>query len=494
MYNPNHVRDRQTQHNLFSFRNPTLWVLLPLVLYAIIRIPPLLSPDLVNVDPLLRHPTHHFNIVSATALVSLVLSVIVGFIGMRQRNLQVIYVSLAFISLAAFFSVHGLATPGFILEQNSVVSVAAQLSAFTMVFWLLISALPTDHPVSAWLAKRSWLLVPLYTPFIVLLGLLALSNPVVAEWIPVSSEPLKYVIGAITLVMAIMAGRRYWESYRYSHFPFQLAIAYTCGWMAVVQIIITTGQTFYASWWIYHFLLLVAVITVLAGLYVQYRRGDSLVRSILGLFSHDPAERLAAGISPSVRALILATEQRDPYTAGHSYRVAQGALDLGSALKLPPEDLRVLAQGGLVHDVGKMEVPDKILNKPGPLTPEERKEIERHTVAGYELCARLGFMPPELAVIRSHHERIDGKGYPDGIGVEELPLSVRILSVIDVWDALTSARAYRPAWSDEDALQYLRDNRGSQLDPQLVDAWVTLVQSRNGAKRPSGPQGISTNE
>lgn len=449
------------------------------MLYALVRIPPLLSPDLVGVDPLMRHPAHHFSIVSSTALISLLLSVIVGIIGGRQRNLQVIYVSLAFISLAAFFSVHGLATPGFILEANSVVSVASQMSVLTMSFWLLISSLPTDHPVSAWLSSHAGLLLPLYTPVILILSVLALANPTVADWIPVSSEPVKYVVGALTLMMAGLAARRYWESYRYSRFPFQLAIAYTAGWIVVVQIIMTTGQTFYASWWIYHFLLLFAVITVLAGLYVQYRRGDSLVRSILGLFSHDPSERLAAGISPSVRELIMATEARDPYTAGHSYRVAQGALDLGTALKLPPEELRVLAQGGLVHDVGKMEVPDEILNKPGPLTPDERKQIENHTVAGYELCARLGFMPPELAVIRSHHERVDGRGYPDGMSHQSLPISVRILSVIDVWDALTSARSYRPAWADADAIAYLQENRGSQFDPVLVDTWIDLVSKRS---------------
>jgi putative nucleotidyltransferase with HDIG domain len=196
------------------------------------------------------------------------------------------------------------------------------------------------------------------------------------------------------------------------------------------------------------------------------------------LFSHDASERLAAGISPSVRELINATEARDPYTAGHSYRVAQGAFDLGSALKLSPEDLRVLASGGLVHDVGKMDVPDSVLNKPGPLNEEERKQIEQHTVAGYELCARLGFMAQELAVIRSHHERLDGKGYPDGMADAEIPRLVRILSVIDVWDALTSARAYRGAWSDEDALEYLKEKRGTQFDPVLVDAWVTLVTNR----------------
>jgi HD-GYP domain-containing protein (c-di-GMP phosphodiesterase class II) len=145
-------------------------------------------------------------------------------------------------------------------------------------------------------------------------------------------------------------------------------------------------------------------------------------------------------------------------------------------LNLQPEELRVLVQGGVVHDIGKLEVPDEILNKPGPLSERERKAIEAHTVAGYEMCARLGFMGEELGVIRSHHERLDGLGYPDGLKGEQIPLPARIMAVSDVWDALTSARAYRPAWSREEALEYMMQNRGTQFEPRLVNLWAELMR------------------
>lgn len=470
---------RQPSRSVLSFGNPILWVLIPLALYAALRIAPLLSPELATLDPLWQFPANHFVIVSTTALIALIVSIIVGVIGLRQRNVQVVFVSMAFISLAGFFSMHGLATPGFILDQNAVVGVAAQLSVFTMSFWLLVSSLPTTNRFSATISRNpTWALLT-YTPFIIILGILAFSNPGLAALIPVSSAPLKFVVGTFTLIMSTVAGYRYWQSYRYSGFPFQLAIAYSGGWIAVCQVIITTGVTFYVSWWIYHFLLLFSVLATVLGLLVQYQRGDSIVRSIVGLFSDDPNERLAAGISPSVRRLIMQSEARDPYTAGHMYRVAQTAFDLGRSLKLSPEELRVLAQGGIIHDVGKMQVPNEILNKPGPLTKDERKAIEYHAVAGYEMCARMGFMAPELAVIRSHHERLDGKGYPDGLSIQQIPLLVRILSVADVYDALTSARAYRPAWSEADALGYLQENRGTQFDPELVDAWVKMKSGQN---------------
>lgn len=460
--------------SLFSFTNPTLGVLIPLAAYLYLR---LVNPA---VDVLLALPTHHFRIVSTTSILSLITAVIIGIVGLRQRNLQVVYIALAFISLAAIFSVHGLATPGFILDQNAVVGVASQLSVLTMSFWLLIASLPSDHPVSAWLGNRATALLWLYVPFIVIAGIVALSRPTIVAFIPVNQAPLRYIAGGITFIIAVITGLRYWRSYRYSNFPFQLAVAYTGGWIAVSQIIISTGTTFYLSWWIYHVLLLLCVIVSVIGLVVQYRRGDSLVRSVQGLFASDPAEQLQAGISPAVRNLIAETEKRDPYTAGHQYRVALGAFKLGQALNLSPEELRVLAQGGVVHDIGKLEVPNEILNKPGPLNAEERKAIEQHTVAGYEICAQLGFMSGELNVIRWHHERMDGMGYPDKLSGTDIPLLARVMAVSDVYDALTSARAYRAAWPEEEAVAYMLQNRGTQFEPRLVNIWVELVRANNG--------------
>lgn len=472
MYNPLRIMGslRRAVQGLFTFENPTLGILVPLAAYIYLRF---VNP---GADLRLAYPAHHFHIVSATSIIALILAIVVGIAGLRLRNLQVLYVALAFISLAAIFSVHGLATPGFILDQNALVSVASELAVMTMSFWLLISSLPSSHPFSAWLGRRATILLVLYVPVIILLGAWALSNPMIVSWIPVNQAPLVYLATVFTLSFAGLAFYRFWRSYRYTKFPFQLAAAYTSGWIALSQFIITTGSTFNLSWWIYHGLLLFCVIVCIWGLLLQYRRGESLVLSLQGLFAPSAEDQLEAGISEAVRNLVLATERRDPYTAGHQHRVALGALKLGRLLNLQPEELRVLVQGGVVHDIGKLEVPDEILNKPGPLSERERKAIEAHTVAGYEMCARLGFMGEELGVIRSHHERLDGLGYPDGLKGEQIPLPARIMAVSDVWDALTSARAYRPAWSREEALEYMMQNRGTQFEPRLVNLWAELMR------------------
>lgn len=456
--------------SIFSLTNPLLSVLLPLVVYLFLKLNP-------QYDPIWAMPRGHFEVVSAISLVALILAVAIGVSGIRKRNLQVVYTSLAFTSLAGLFTVHGLATPGFLVGDNSLVSVAAELSVFTMSFWLLLSALPTDNPLVARLGKQPAILLALWTALIVAFGVLSLQHIEMADLIPVSQAPLRYFVAGATILMAAIAGYRFWQNYRYSHFPFQITMSYAAGWVAVSQVIIATGQTFQMSWWIYHGLLLLVVGLPVTGLVVQYRRGDSIPLAILGLFSQDPAERLEAAITPSVRALVVATEARDPYTAGHSYRVALGSVSLGSALNLSPEDLRVLAHASIVHDIGKLNVPDHVLNKPGPLTPEERKLIQAHPVRGYELCSRLGFMKAELSIVRSHHERLDGSGYPDGLKGEQLSPLVRILGIVDVYDALTSERSYRPAWGQAAAIKYLRENRGSLFDPHFTDTWIALVKA-----------------
>jgi HD-GYP domain-containing protein (c-di-GMP phosphodiesterase class II) len=456
--------------SIISFIKPLFSILLPLALYIYLKLNP-------EYDRALVVPQGHFEVVSATALAALALAIAIGIAGIRKRNLQVIYTSLAFTSLAGLFSVHGLATPGFLVEANTLVGIAAQLSVLTMSFWLLLSALPTDNALTAWLGRRPAIILSLWTLIIVIFGVFSLQNIEMAEMIPVNQAPLRYLVAAVTILMALVASFRYWQSYRYSRFPFQITMAYAAGWIAVSQIIITTGQTFQLSWWIYHILLVLAVGLPVAGLIVQYRRGDSIPLAILGLFTQDPAERLEAAITPSVRALVAATEARDTYTAGHSHRVALGAVSLGGALNLSPQELRVLAQGSIIHDVGKLNVPDQILNKPGPLTPEERQQIETHPVTGYDLCTRLGFMGPELSIVRSHHERLDGSGYPDGLKGKQLSTLVRILGIVDVYDALTSDRSYRPPWSQAAAIKFLRENSPGLFDQRLVEIWITLVES-----------------
>lgn len=441
---------------------------IPLALYIGLRLNP-------HLDHKMAMPTGHFQVVSAGAILAAIVALLVGISGYRLRNIQVSLLAMAFTSLAVIFSLHGLATPGFLLPQTELPKVAAQLSILITAFWLWLSGQPGDHRLVARLSRWQPWLVPSWAAILTAMVVLLMAAPQLVELLPIHLSPTKYAAMAVTLALNVLAARHYWLAYQYSRFPLQAALLHSIAWLAAAQIIITTGELWHLSWWLYHFILIGAMALMLLGLIRQYATGASLGAAVRSLFTSDPVERIEAGIAPAIRALVVATERHDPYTAGHSYRVALYALQLGQAMKLPPETLRALAQGAIVHDIGKLEVPHDILNKPGRLTAEERAVIERHPASGHSMGKLLGLMQDELDVVRYHHERMDGAGYPDGLHGEEIPLLARILAVADVYDALTSHRSYRPAWSHERAMRVIQEGAGSQFDPACVEAWSRLM-------------------
>ncbi|MEK8129160.1 HD-GYP domain-containing protein [Paenibacillus filicis] len=450
-----------------SLTGPLAGILLPYGVYECFRRLPELDASFVM-------PRGHFYIVSAVSFLALIAAILVGIAGNRLRNIKVSFLALSFISMAEIFIVHGLATPGFIMHAEHLPGVAAQVSVLLTSLWLCLSTLSSDHPLIGFLSRYQRLLVPVWTTALAGLGLAGLMLPRLADLIPMENQGVKGLMGLLTIALNSYVIYRYYHAYRYSRFPLQIAIVYSSGWLIVSQYIMITGAQWRVSWWIYHFLLLASMLVMLVGLLSQYSTNRSLGRTVRALFTTDPMERITGSLSPSVRSLMAATEQKDTYTAGHNFRVTVYALRLAEELRLPPEELRALAQGTIVHDVGKIHVPDEILNKPGRLDPDERLVIERHPVSGYDMCRGLGFMKEELGIIRWHHERWDGTGYPDRLKGQQIPQMARIVAVADVYDALTSRRAYRQAMSHQEAMAFLLAQRGVHFDPVCVDAWEQL--------------------
>jgi len=185
----------------------------------------------------------------------------------------------------------------------------------------------------------------------------------------------------------------------------------------------------------------------------------------------------------TVHALVLAEEARDPYTRGHTERVTKYAVAVGRALRLDEAELETLRYAGEVHDIGKIGIPDFILGKPGRLTPTERAMIELHPVKGAEMLEPLEFLKPALPIVRHHHERYDGTGYPDGLEREKIPFMARILACADSFDAMTSDRPYRNRkLTLDEALAEIRNNSGSQFDPQISRFFIKLIRSQDKAR------------
>ena len=177
-----------------------------------------------------------------------------------------------------------------------------------------------------------------------------------------------------------------------------------------------------------------------------------------------------------ILSLALTVEARDAYTVGHCQRLARYATSLGEALGLPPDELAALHRGAYLHDVGKIAVPDAILQKPAKLTAEEYEIIKQHTVIGERLCGNLRSLALVRPIVRSHHERYDGSGYPDGLLGDEIPLLAEIVAVVDTFDAVTTTRPYRAARPVEAALAELRrDAAAGRRRREIVERFVELV-------------------
>lgn len=171
-----------------------------------------------------------------------------------------------------------------------------------------------------------------------------------------------------------------------------------------------------------------------------------------------------------------ALEMRERETAGHSRRVVELALALAQSVGMDETELVNIRRGAMLHDIGKMGVPDSILLKAGPLTSEEWMVMRQHPLLAYNALSRVAFLRPALDIPYCHHEHWDGTGYPRGLQGKEIPLAARLFAVIDVWDALNSERPYRAAWPPEKVLAYLTDEAGKQFDPQMVDAFLKVLE------------------
>jgi PAS domain S-box-containing protein/putative nucleotidyltransferase with HDIG domain len=183
---------------------------------------------------------------------------------------------------------------------------------------------------------------------------------------------------------------------------------------------------------------------------------------------------LALAYDATIEGWVRALDMRDRETEGHTHRVTEATLELARQLGMGDQELVHARRGALLHDIGKMAIPDVILHKPGPLSEEERKVMEQHTVYAHEWLSPIRFLRPALDIPYCHHERMDGSGYPRGLRGNEIPLAARIFAVVDVWDALRSERVYRSAWPEERVFEYLQSLSGTLLDAPVVSTFLQL--------------------
>lgn len=449
---------------------------IPLVIFAVLR----LNPEW---DRSWGTSSFHFYVVSAATLLSAGACLVLIISARTMRETRVMFLALAFFALAVLFSVHGLLTPGFIFDEAY-----SSLGRSPWMATLAAGVFATLSVVSV--PRLSNVHGRFRTPEVIfgvsaalICGYFVISmfSPDWLKGFPTEDEWFQNTLSVASISLLSFAAWRYYQSYQFARLPGQLAVAVGLVFLAEAQISLDFGIFWQYSWWLYHGLFLVAFCTVLLGWTWEVVRAGSGSAIADGLAMRDALTQLNRGRPNDLVALADKIEHHDLETFKHTDRVAAFAYAIGREIGFSAARQRELVLAAQMHDVGKIGLPHHILTKPGPLTEDEWTYIRQHPGKGFDILSRMRNMEGIAVVIRHHHERYDGTGYPDGSAGEQIPLDARIISVADTFDALTSERPYRAAMTIEQACNELRNVAGSQLDPELVAVVVRLIE--NGTLR-----------
>ena len=442
----------------------------------------ILPPALIHfVSPqqvMLSSKTHFWS-VTLSALVATAAGVALSYGGWRRGDARAVLVGTAFTVMASLLVVHGLASPGFIVEMNGVVSLTGAATLPVGGVILAISAWSGANRPRA-VRPLLWLQVALMFG-VVALGVAAMWLPSLVPSVPEPASPTAIAILVLGLAFYGLLALRALHTVLLTRRRADLAVFVGLVWLAGALVPALMLSYMDLAWWLGHGLEVAGVLLVGAPVAADLFRASSS-RPLAGdLRGAELVSAEEAFLGSQVGGLVRLLAEKDQYTEGHTRRVALLAVAVGEELGLPAARLRELATGGLLHDIGKLSVPDAVLKKPAALDDDEYALVQRHTMWGDSLLGRLGFSPRVRELVRDHHERLDGSGYPHG--ATALSLETCVLAVCDVYDALCSERVYRPAWTHERALELLRDEAGSAFDTRCVEA-LERVLARAGQIAP----------
>jgi hypothetical protein len=417
----------------------------------------------------------HFSGVAVGAGLATLCAVVLTVVGARQRDGYAVLVGSAFSVMAALLLLHGLATPGVIVEGYGV---SAFTGGATLPIGGAILALGALSALRRPAAVRPLLwLLGAGVVFILALGVAAMAEPGLVPAVPEPRSTAAWIVLAVGLAFYAILCWRAVRTYRLTRRGADLLVAVGIVWLAAALPAALLLSFRDLGWWLGHAFEIVGIATVGFTVAHDLRRGAARSRPLLGdLGGADLVVEAEDFLGSHIRALLAELVEKDPYTEEHTRRVALRAAQVGDELGLSPGRLRDLAIGGLLHDIGKLAVPDAILKKPGPLTDAEYHVVMQHVYTGDALLKELGgFSPTVHRLVRGHHERFDGSGYPRAVAGDPIPLDVAILAVCDVYDALISERVYRKAWSHERALEHLRAGAGKLFEANCVEALADVL-------------------
>lgn len=420
----------------------------------------------------------HLLAVSAIALCALVAATAALVTALRSGQPNATWLGVGCVSVGLCMLGHGLTTPGVLdTPRNVWVGRLPFIGMCVFAVCLFGAGRSSTWRLNRFIGRHPLLSIVVPTGAITALVVAVSINPLALgggrpyPW----EENMFDVVATLAIVLMLFVIRTHWMRWHLGYDVVQFAIVLAAASAIAALVAFEHGKFGQVSWWDYHGFLIAgfggAVFAVFRG-----RSDERTLTDILGAaFVDDPFHQIVSGYPEALRSLVRAVEIKDAYTHGHSQRTARLSVELGLSMGLSSDRLRVIARGAYLHDVGKIGIPDAILNKPGKLTNDEWAIIHSHPRLGYELASTAPSLKEALPVILHHHERVDGCGYPNGLVGDNIPLEARVVAVADVWDALTSDRAYRRGWAPEMALAHILDGAGTHFDPIVVQAFTRLV-------------------
>jgi HD-GYP domain-containing protein (c-di-GMP phosphodiesterase class II) len=420
-------------------------------------------------------PDVHFYAVSATALVCAALAAALGVVGVRRRDRRSAAIGAGFTVMASLLAVHGLTTPGFLIEGEYTAAVGVTGALAVPLGGAVLLAGLLSRPRELGYVRDLVVLQIGVVVAVLAFGAFALLEPALIPSIPVALRPLVWWIVGVNAVIYALLALRALRTFQLTRRLGDLAVSAGLVWLGIGVATYLLSPVWSFGFWGGHVLELGAFLVVAAALVSDLARAtpSRALHSEIDVTNvvTEQEELFGAWVGRLLTRLAV----KDASTREHTRRVARLTVQIGQELGLRGTRLRELAVAALLHDVGKLQVPDAILSKAGPLSSPEFAVIKRHPGDGAALLEHIGGFAAEAPLVRGHHERLDGSGYPDGLRGGELSLELRILGVCDVYDALTNERVYRHAFTQPQALAILERGRGTSFDGDVLDALSRVI-------------------
>ena len=423
-------------------------------------------------DRTYEHPHLLFAMVITSALLCVVAATVVIALADRRELAELGLLGSALMAASVMPLVHGLVTPGVLYDHTE----AFRTSVFLSLPIALVAGAPLLTPHSAfgrWASRRwrDWSLLCLLGVFAI--GALVVSYPDTIAT-PSPSSPVTIAVSVVLTAGVLGISLRQLRFYELGNQPANLWASVSLVLLANTALLPLTGDDYSLAFWWLHVAGVAGVLGACLAMAASKRMSKTAHDVLAPVLTRDPLVAFELGLSPVVHRFVASLEDKDPDSRDHVVRTAEMAVRVGERFHLSARRLRDLGLAALLHDIGKLETPIEILDKPSRLTPDEYEIVKRHAVEGERMLLAEPALATVAAIVRSHHERIDGRGYPDGLSGDAVPLAARIIAVCDAFDAMTHEHRHRRAMSPAIAFSVLREHAGSQWDAKVIDH-VTAV-------------------